>query len=170
MNKGLWIYLGGLLILALDQLLKWYSIYFTRRGGFFNWKIFRSFDFAQGGLDSGQIFSFGLYKNEGVAFGIRIPQELFYILVAVIIFFIFEKYKKEIKNKNFLVLTSLVLIGAGAISNIIDRIFRGYVVDYLHFFNLSAFNAADVVIVAGILLLIAKELGWINKQNLKSKM
>lgn len=155
MNKRIWIYIGGLLVLALDQFLKWYSIYFTERGGFFIWKLSR--------FNSIHVFEFGLYKNAGIAFGIKIPQELFYILVAVIVFFILEKFKKEIKEKKFLVLTSLVFIGSGAISNLIDRIMRGYVVDYLHFFNLSALNLADVVIVVGIGLLILKELGLIDR-------
>ncbi|NQU99554.1 MAG: signal peptidase II [Parcubacteria group bacterium] len=147
MNKRFWIYLSGLLILILDQLLKWFAIDFVEKGGFFIWKF----------------FEFGLYKNEGIAFGIKIPQELFYILVAVIIYFIFEKFKKEIKKKDILVLFSLTLIGTGAISNIVDRIARGYVVDYLHFFNISAFNIADIVIVIGIGLLILKEIGLFQK-------
>lgn len=147
MNKRTVIYVIGLLILVLDQFLKWYSVYFTQRGGFFIWRF----------------FEFGLYKNEGIAFGIKIPQEIFYVLVAVIIFFIAEKFKREIKERNLVVITSLVLIGSGAISNLVDRIFRGYVVDYLHFFNLSALNLADVVIVIGIGLLILKELGLVKK-------
>ena len=164
MSKRFWIYTGGFLILVLDQLLKWYSIYFTSRGGFFIWSIPRVY--------SRQIFEFGLYKNEGIAFGIKIPQELFYILVAVVVYFIFEKFKKEIKERNSLVITSLSLIGVGAISNIIDRIWHGFVVDYMLFFNISAINLADIVIVCGILLLIAKELGLMDKfkriKNLES--
>jgi len=155
MNKRLWLYSGGIIILILDQLLKWLAIDFVSKGGFFIWKI--------SWVYSGQIFEFGFYKNEGIAFGIRIPLEVFYVLVAVIVFFIFEKFKKEIKKKNLLVLTSLVLISSGAISNIIDRIIRGYVVDYLLFFDISAINLADVVIVVGIGLLIAKELSLIDK-------
>ena len=156
MNKRLFIYLGGLILLILDQFLKWYAIDYVARGGFFIWRF----------------FEFGLYKNEGIAFGIKIPQELFYILVVIIIYFIFKKFKKEIKKKNILVLSSLTLIGAGAISNIIDRVVRGFVVDYLHFFNISAFNVADVVIVIGIGLLIGKELGLFKKfsKNVRSKM
>ncbi len=151
MGKRFWIYLCGIIVLTLDQLLKWYAIYFTQRGGFFIWSK----------------FEFGLYKNEGIAFGIKINQELFYILVAVIIYFIFEKFKKEIKNKDNLVITSLLLIGVGAISNIIDRILHGFVVDYLLFFNISAINLADVAIVVGIGLLILKELGLIDKRSNK---
>lgn len=148
MRKRLWMYFAGIIVLILDQLFKWFAIDFVTRGGFFNWKF----------------FEFGLYKNEGIAFGIKIPQELFYGLVIFIMYFIYEKFKKEIKERNFLIITSLILIGSGAISNIVDRIIRGYVVDYLHFFNISAINLADVVIVIGIGMLMWKEI-WQNKNK-----
>jgi signal peptidase II len=156
MNKRFWIYAGGFLVLTLDQFLKWFAIDYVTRGGFFIWHF----------------FEFGLYKNEGIAFGIKIPQELFYILVAVVVFFIFKKFEKEIKEKNNLVIISLILVGVGAVSNIIDRIFRGYVIDYLHFFGISAINVADMAIIVGIGLLILKELHLLDKvdHNLKSKM
>ena len=147
MYKPNFIYIGGAFILVLDQFIKWFAIDFVERGGFFIWKF----------------FEFGLYKNEGIAFGIKIPQEVFYVLVVFIIYFIYQKFKKEINKKDLLVITSLVFIGSGAVSNIIDRILRGYVVDYLHFFNISAFNLADVVIVIGIGLLIGKELGLFQR-------
>jgi signal peptidase II len=142
----------GIAILFFDQFLKWLALDFFR-GGFFNWKI----------------LSFGLYKNEGIAFGIRIPQILFYILVAVVLFFIIEKFKKDIKKGNWLVLLSLMLIGSGALSNILDRFFRGYVIDYIHFFSRSAINLADLAIIAGIIVLAWRELKSTKAQKHKNK-
>lgn len=51
-----------------------------------------------------------------------------------------------LKNKNLLF--CFVFFSAGLISNLLDRIFRGGVVDYLNFFGLFYFNLADVLIVA----------------------
>ena len=47
---------------------------------------------------------------------------------------------------------------AGGASNMIDRIFRGYVIDYISFtlFNreMAVFNAADIFITFGVILLM----------------
>lgn len=45
------------------------------------------------------------------------------------------------------------LIVAGAAGNVIDRVMRGYVVDFIHVHMWPVFNVADVLIVAGTILL-----------------
>ena len=49
---------------------------------------------------------------------------------------------------------SLVLILSGAIGNVIDRFFRGYVVDFFEFtfINWPVFNVADIYVVVGTML------------------
>lgn len=46
---------------------------------------------------------------------------------------------------------SIVLITAGGIGNLIDRIFRGYVIDYFEFtfFKFPVFNFADCLVTVG---------------------
>ena len=61
------------------------------------------------------------------------------------------------KNKyTSLMRIALVLIGGGAIGNLIDRAFRGYVVDMLHFIfwgrDFAVFNFADALVVCGTIL------------------
>ena len=48
-----------------------------------------------------------------------------------------------------------MLIMAGAWGNAIDRLFRGYVVDYFEFtfFNWPVFNVADIYVVCGAVLM-----------------
>jgi signal peptidase II len=48
---------------------------------------------------------------------------------------------------------ALVLITAGAIGNYLDRVVRGYVVDFVHVHHWPVFNVADVYITAGYILL-----------------
>lgn len=53
---------------------------------------------------------------------------------------------------------SLILIISGAIGNFIDRITKGYVVDFIHFyikniFDWPVFNVADIFVVCGTILL-----------------
>ena len=45
------------------------------------------------------------------------------------------------------------LVVAGAAGNVIDRMMRGYVVDFIHVHYWPVFNVADVTIVAGTILL-----------------
>lgn len=47
-----------------------------------------------------------------------------------------------------------VMLLAGAIGNLADRVFRGYVVDFIHLHHWPIFNVADVLLVAGSLLLL----------------
>jgi signal peptidase II len=49
---------------------------------------------------------------------------------------------------------ALLLIAAGALGNGLDRMFRGYVVDFLHLHHWPVFNLADVYITAGVILLL----------------
>jgi signal peptidase II len=59
------------------------------------------------------------------------------------------------------------LILGGAMGNLIDRIFRGYVVDAFDFYwrdwHWPAFNLADIAIVLGALLLVF--VGLLRKEN-----
>lgn len=47
---------------------------------------------------------------------------------------------------------ALVLVTAGAIGNYLDRLFRGYVVDFVHLKHWPVFNVADVYVTIGYLL------------------
>jgi signal peptidase II len=53
-------------------------------------------------------------------------------------------------------LVALVLVTAGAVGNYLDRIVRGYVVDFVHLKHWPVFNVADVYITAGYAVF-----GWV---------
>jgi signal peptidase II len=60
------------------------------------------------------------------------------------------------RNVRPVIRACLLLVSAGAIGNGLDRLLRGYVVDFLHLHHWPVFNVADIYITAGaILLLIA---------------
>jgi signal peptidase II len=46
------------------------------------------------------------------------------------------------------------LIGAGAIGNVVDRVARGYVVDFVNLHHWPIFNVADVAITIGVAMLL----------------
>jgi signal peptidase II len=64
---------------------------------------------------------------------------------------------------------ALVLIAAGGIGNLIDRIARGYVVDYLYpkFINFAIFNIADCCVVIGAIIICVYLI--LNEKNAKSR-
>lgn len=103
------------------------------------------------------LLEFTYTENTGVAFGIANSNMFLIILVSVFILGIIFKLIKEIEktiNKNMLL--SLYFVLSGGISNLIDRIFRGYVVDFIdvNILNFPNFNIADICITLGILALI----------------
>jgi signal peptidase II len=100
------------------------------------------------------IFHLTLVYNRGAAFGILKNQTpLFIITSLVAVVLIYLNYKKNREKKSFSYDLSLALILAGALGNLIDRLFLGYVIDFLDFRIWPVFNIADSAITAGAFLL-----------------
>lgn len=75
------------------------------------------------------------------------------IILAILIIYIIREYS----NLHKIINISLSLILSGGISNLIDRLFRGYVIDYININNLfkfPIFNIADIFVVVGITIII----------------
>lgn len=105
-------------------------------------------------------FSFVNISNTGVAFSMFQNNNIFFlVLVSLVILFLIYfivKNKNELKK---LQLHSLFLILSGGIGNLIDRIFRGAVVDFIDVgykdvYRWPAFNVADSCVCIGIALFI----------------
>lgn len=103
------------------------------------------------------ILNLNYVENTGGAFGVFLTR-IFLIGVDLLIIFVILKIiltqSNELDEKTNL---GLLLIFAGGTSNLIDRIFRGYVIDYIDFtkiINYPVFNLADVYICIGIILLM----------------
>ena len=92
-------------------------------------------------------------QNTGIAFGIfQNAKILFTITTIAIIAFIFYLNFYKINGKFLLIFTSI--ISGGALGNLIDRIFRGFVVDYIYVsFFPAVFNFADACITIGSIFL-----------------
>ncbi|MDO4531059.1 MAG: signal peptidase II [Bacillota bacterium] len=110
-------------------------------------------------------------ENRGVAFGMFSGQRWFILLltgviaVGLIYFYMTLPKKKEYRP----VRVALVLILSGAVGNIIDRLFRGYVVDFFEFtfFEWPVFNVADIYVVAGVILLAFMILFVVKDEDLE---
>tara|TARA_Y100000741_G_C17989658_1_gene451445 strand:+ start:180 stop:605 length:426 start_codon:yes stop_codon:yes gene_type:complete len=107
--------------------------------------------------------------NFGVSFGflsgIVSPWTLIFIGLLVVGFITYLM----INSKDLLEKWGLFIIISGALSNIIDRIINGYVIDfiYLHISNFywPAFNFADIYISIGILMVIINIINKFKNNN-----
>ncbi|MGN1169312.1 MAG: signal peptidase II [Acutalibacteraceae bacterium] len=110
-------------------------------------------------------------ENTGAAFGsFSGNTALLSIITAVIIIAgIAAIILKKINNK-FLLVTATVII-AGGLGNLIDRIFRGYVVDFIKvlFIDFPVFNFADILVTCGSFMLIIYLIIDIYKDSRKKR-
>ncbi|MBT4916822.1 signal peptidase II [Candidatus Peregrinibacteria bacterium] len=93
-------------------------------------------------------------ENFGIAFSIPVPKTALLIATIGLLIFLTYYLVKELNLKKYVSQAALALIWAGGFGNLIDRIFRGYVVDFISIWKWPIFNVADVYILAGVLLLI----------------
>lgn len=105
-------------------------------------------------------FSLVYVQNTGAAWGMFSSGTIILALLSVIFLTFFVKYVIDRKDMdNFEVVISSMLIG-GIVGNLIDRLVRGYVVDFFSFkifsYNFPIFNVADCFIVISIILLLFK--------------
>ena len=101
------------------------------------------------------ILNFTYTENTGVAFGIGANNIFLTIIVNIIVLgVIIDCIRKN--QTDFKILIPLILIFSGGVGNLIDRIFRGYVIDFIdiNLFNFPNFNIADICITTGIIFLI----------------
>lgn len=101
--------------------------------------------------------SFEYVQNTGAAFGYLSGNILLLVFVTIgLIIYLISELKNNIDKKLNVLFTLLII--SGAIGNLIDRVFRGFVVDFISFilFNnrMPVFNIADIFVTCGVLGLI----------------
>jgi len=104
-------------------------------------------------------FHFTYITNDGMAFGINFPFG-YYIFTSVSILltlFLFW-YLWSVRTHSIVIRLGISFIIAGAIGNLIDRIFLGAVIDFLDFmignFHWYVFNLADSYVTVGMVLVL----------------
>ena len=103
------------------------------------------------------IFNLTFVQNRGAAFGILQGKTVFLSIVVALVLAggLYLLLSGKI-HERFLIWVIALILSGGA-GNLIDRIYRGYVVDYLDFsafFGFPVFNFADCCVVIGTLLLL----------------
>lgn len=110
------------------------------------------------------LLEFRYLENSGAAFGVFQNMTWFFSVMTAIISIFILVFLFRYKKHTFLTYAASVLIVAGGLGNLIDRIFLGYVVDFIHvmFFD-YIFNFADCMVVVGVILLAIYVLFFADK-------
>ena len=98
------------------------------------------------------ILQFTYTENYGIAFGINLGRIVILLNLLIIIGLLY--FAKKEKN-DFIKLLPYILVISGSVSNLGNRIFRGYVIDFIDigFINFPNFNLADICIVSGVIII-----------------
>ena len=130
----------SIFIILVDQFTKYLISY--------NYKFFLNIDFF--------LFRFDFVKNYGAAFNLFSGSRIFLSLLSVTcsIVLIYLILRKNISNSFDLYAYTFIL--GGTIGNGIDRVFKGFVVDFinLNIINFPVFNIADISINIGFVFLL----------------
>ena len=130
----------SIFIVLIDQFTKYFMLY--------NTKLFIDKDFL--------LFKLDLVKNYGAAFNIFSGSRIFLSLISIIfsILLIYLIFRKNTLNTFDLYAYSFIL--GGTIGNGIDRLYRGFVVDFINLntINFPVFNIADISINIGFIFLL----------------
>lgn len=100
--------------------------------------------------------SLNYLQNFGVAWSMFNGQKFFIIIISLIAIGYLIKLVFEYRGDAFIHFGLLMMVG-GAIGNLIDRTFRGFVVDYIDVvifgYDYPVFNFADSILVCGVILI-----------------
>lgn len=100
------------------------------------------------------ILSVTKVNNEGIAFGLNKQNLINIFLSIIVLIFVFNYIIKQKERMTNLIIVYLTLIISGGISNVLDRIFKGAVFDFIKIGDFPVFNFADMFIVIGWVLFL----------------
>lgn len=130
-------------VIGLDQLSKWLAVvYLQGEPSFPLWK---------------DVLHFTYVENTGMAFGMLKDHRWVFMVFSTVAIIGLSIYLFRFRPEGRWMQIAMAMIIGGGIGNMIDRIFLGYVVDFIDFtlINFAVFNIADsfVCVGAGIMIL-----------------
>ena len=144
-------------LVGIDQIIKYFVIEYLKPIGVY--------EFIDGFLQ------FRYVENTGAVFGSFATHTALLTVISIVLLIATVYFLISQKNKSKLVSFTLLLMIAGGIGNIIDRIRLHYVVDYIEptFIDFAVFNFADCLITVGAFVLMIYLIVDIVKDSKNSK-
>lgn len=133
--------LMSLLLVGIDQLTKWLAVTFVKPEGSIPVLKFGDTEWI----------NFTYCENTGMSFSLLEGQRFILIAVPIILIALVEWYIFSGRAKDKKMIFALACLAGGGLGNLIDRVFLGYVVDFIDFriINFAIFNFADICAVLG---------------------
>lgn len=107
-------------------------------------------------------FSISYVRNTGAAWGMFSNGTIILAFLSIVFLYFAIKYIYELEKLSKLSVLSYGMLIGGIIGNLIDRLLRGFVIDFLSFnllgYNFPVFNIADTFIVVSIILIVIESL------------
>ena len=137
----MWLYflvIAG--VVALDQATKWLVM--------LTMELHESIPFLP------NVFHFTYIRNEGSAFGMFAENRWVFLILSTVGIAAVLFYLIKFRPKEKLMWIPLSMIAGGGIGNMIDRLYLGYVVDFIdvRLINFAVFNVADSFVTVGAFL------------------
>lgn len=104
-------------------------------------------------------------ENRGAIFGLMQGSNYIMAVLSAIICIVLEIYLARLLKDGQTPSIGFYMVIAGGIGNIIDRIFRGYVIDFIDTPFIATFNVADMLVVIGACIIILSQLKEIMKDG-----
>lgn len=98
-------------------------------------------------------FELSYVENTGAAFGLGHGANGFFIAVSIALIAVLVRLLRRWPKDDLLLQAGGLLVLAGAVGNLYDRLFYRYVVDFLYVHHWPVFNVADSCITVGACLL-----------------
>ena len=115
-----------------------------------------------------KLLSIEYIENYGAVFGIMQGSNSILALVSLSICIAIIVYILRLKKRKEKIPLAWYFILAGGIGNLIDRLVRGYVVDFIATPFIATFNIADSLVVIGVFLIAIREI-WNMIKNSKEE-
>lgn len=152
-----------LLVIIIDQLTKWACVNYI--------------EYGSEGIEIFPFFNIVHVYNYGAAFSFLASmggwQRYFFALISIVLSLVFLVLLLKTKKEDTWLRLSYTLFIAGALGNLIDRVFLGYVVDFLLFYiktdaffwSYPVFNVADISVCCGAFILVIVTLFSKSEKN-----
>jgi signal peptidase II len=137
--------------------------------------VLRLLGYAQEKVVVDGFFKFVHWQNTGAAWSLFRGNNYLLAMVALLALVVLVLSRHHFESRTFLGQVAFGLIFGGIVGNLIDRLWRGHVIDFIYFYlqqrgggdiGFPAFNVADSAICTGVGLIFL--LTWKNERDLRS--